>query len=76
MNFSFRNPIYFGDTIECYFTITDIDDRSRAIAKAEYKNHEGTIVMEAILKGILPGSKEKEVMNAMVGEEDPKNKTQ
>ena len=74
MNFSFRKPIYFGDKIVCNLTITDIDDRNWAAAKAEYMNQEGTLVMEAILKGIIPGSKERDVMNAMVIEGDPTNK--
>jgi 3-hydroxybutyryl-CoA dehydratase len=74
MNFSFRKTIYFGDKIVCNLTITDIDDRNRAAAKAEYINQEGTIVMEAILKGIMPGSNEKDVMRAMIAEGDPTNK--
>ena len=74
MNFSFIKPIFFGDTIVCDFTITDIDDRDWATAKAEYKNQDGTIVMEAILRGIIPGSNEKDVMRAMIAEGDPTNK--
>ena len=74
MNFSFKKPIFFGDTIVCDLTITDIDDRDWATAKAEYKNQDGTIVMEAILRGIIPGSNEKDVMRAMIAEGDPTNK--
>ena len=74
MNFSFRKPIFFGDTIVCDLTITDIDDRDWATAKAEYKNQDGAIVMEAILRGIIPGSNEKDVMRAMIAEGDPTNK--
>ena len=74
MRFSFKKPVYFGDTIVCNFTITDIDDNGWAAAKAEYTNQNGTLVMEALLKGIIPGSKEKDVMKAMIAEGDPTNK--
>ena len=30
MNFRFKKPVYFGDTIQCRFTITELDDRNRA----------------------------------------------
>lgn len=30
MNFRFKKPVYFGDTIECRFTITELDDRNRS----------------------------------------------
>jgi len=74
MNFNFRKPIFFGDTIDCDLTITEIDDRDWATAKAEYKNQDGTLVIEAILKGIIPGPNEKDVMRAMIAEGDPTNK--
>jgi acyl dehydratase len=74
MNFRFKKPVYFGDTIECTFTITEIDDRSRARADVIYRNQEGTIVLEADLAGILPGEPERGVLKAMVAEGDPTNK--
>lgn len=74
MSFSFKKPVYFGDSIVCEIIITELDDNGWASAKAEYKNKNGTIVIEAFLKGIVPGFKEKEVMNAMVAEGDPTNK--
>ena len=74
MSFSFKKPVYFGDSIVCEIIITELDDNGWASAKAEYKNQNGTIVIEAFLKGIVPGFKEKEVMNAMVAEGDPTNK--
>ena len=75
MNLSFKKPVYFGDKVVCDFTITDIEDNGWASAKAEYKNQDGTIVVVAFLKGIIPGSKEKDVMNVMIAEGDPSNKS-
>jgi acyl dehydratase len=74
MNFRFKRPVYFGDTIECTFTIREIDARNRTRAEAIYRNQDGTIVLEADLAGIIPGQPEKEVLKAMVAEGDPSNK--
>jgi len=74
MRFNFKNPVYFGDSIECNLIIEELDDNGRVNAKAEFKNKNGTIVVEALLKGIVPEFKEKEVMKAMVTEGDPTNK--
>jgi 3-hydroxybutyryl-CoA dehydratase len=74
MDFRFRKPVYFGDTIECCFAITELDDRNRAKAEAVFKNQRDEIVMEAYLTGIIPGSPEKRVMEAMMAEGDPTNK--
>jgi len=73
MNFRFRQPVYFDETITCRFTITDIDDRRRARAEAVYSNAEGHIVLEAELEGILPGKSERKILGAMVAEGDPTN---
>jgi len=73
MRFQFKKPIYFGDRIVCELVITEIDDKGRAAATAQYRNQHGIVVMEAFLKGILPGSKEKQVMAAMAAEGDPSN---
>lgn len=62
MNFRFRRPVYFGDTITCVFTITDIDERSRARAEAVLSNQLGEPVIEAWLTGVLPGPKEREIL--------------
>ena len=74
MNFGFKKPVYFGDTIECRFTITEVDDRNRAKAEAVFKNQQDEIVIEALLTGIIPGLTERRVMEAMVAEGDPTNK--
>jgi len=73
MNFRFKKPVYFGDTVACKLTITDIDDRNRARAIAEYKNEDGVLVLEADLEGIVPAAPEQEILAAMVREGDPTN---
>ena len=74
MNFRFKKPVYFGDTIECRLTIIELDDRNRAKAEAVFKNQEEEIVIEAHLTGIIPGSPEQRVMEAMMAEGDPTNR--
>jgi acyl dehydratase len=74
MNFRFKQPVYFGETITCRFTITDIDDRLRASAEAVYFNQDGDLVLEAELKGILPDAAERRILDDMVAEGDPTNK--
>lgn len=59
MNFHFRRPVYFGDTIACVFTITDVDERNRARAEAILSNQYGETVIEAWLTGVLPGAPER-----------------
>lgn len=74
MNFRFKRPVYFGDTITCIFTITEIDERNRAKAQAEYQNQDGIIVLQGELEGILPGNPERDVLTMMINEGDPTNK--
>jgi 3-hydroxybutyryl-CoA dehydratase len=75
MNFRFKRPVYFGDTIECCFTITELADGNRAKAKAIFKNQQSEIVIEAFVTGIVPGPAEKRVMETMLAEGDPTNKS-
>jgi 3-hydroxybutyryl-CoA dehydratase len=74
MNFRFEKPVFFGDTIICTFTITDIDNNNRARAEVVYQNQEGIIVLKADMAGILPGAPERNVLGAMVAQGDPTNK--
>lgn len=74
MNFRFKRPVYFGDTITCTLTITEIDERNRAKAQAEYLNQDGIMVLQAELEGILPGNPERDVLTMMLNEGDPTNK--
>lgn len=74
MNFRFKKPVYFGDTVTCKLTITEIDVKNRARAFAKYHNEAGVVVLEADLEGIVPATAEQEVLAAMVREGDPTNK--
>jgi 3-hydroxybutyryl-CoA dehydratase len=73
MNFRFRRPVYFGDTIECTFTITEIDNQLRAKADVGFKNQLGEVVIEAQVTGIVPGPHEREIMKALLAEEQGTN---
>ena len=74
MNFRFKKPVYFGDTIDCSLTITKIDGRNRARAEAIYRNQDGTVVLEAELGGILPGDRERKVLDAILAKGDSNGK--
>ena len=62
MNFRFRRPVYFGDTITCVFTITEADEQNRAKAEAVLSNQLGEVVVESWLTGILPGAAERAIL--------------
>jgi 3-hydroxybutyryl-CoA dehydratase len=74
MDFHFREPVYFGDTIQCDFTITAINERGRAKAEAVFTNQDKVTVLEGVITGIMPGDEEKKVIKSMVAEGDPANK--
>jgi len=73
MQFHFKKPVYFGETIRCDLTINAIDERGRAEAAAVFTDQSGQTVLVADLSGIVPGEKEKSVLAAMVAEGDPTN---
>jgi len=74
MDFRFLRPVYFGDTVKCDFTITEIADGGRARAEAVFTNQEQFTVLEGIVTGFIPGYEEKQVMKDMIAEGDPTNK--
>lgn len=69
MNFRFRRPVYFDDTIVCVFTITEVDARNRARAEAVLSNQHGETVIEAWLTGVLPGPEEQQILSGMLNEQ-------
>ncbi|MFH1035456.1 MAG: MaoC family dehydratase [Pseudomonadota bacterium] len=73
MNFRFRRPVYFGDTITCRLVISEVDDNGRALAQAVYRNQHGQVVQEAQLRGYLPAARERERLEAMTRAGDPTN---
>jgi 3-hydroxybutyryl-CoA dehydratase len=74
MSFTFRRPVYFGETIRCTLTITDVDERCFAQAWAVFTNPAGEPVVEARLEGFLPREPERRVLTAMLAEGDPTNR--
>jgi len=74
MDFRFKKPVYFEDTITCHFTIASTDEKGRAKARAIYINQDGKVVIEASISGRLPNAKERRIMSQMVAEGDPTNK--
>jgi acyl dehydratase len=74
MTFKFLKPVYFGDTIRCVITITDIEENGRAEAEAVFTNQSGQRVCHATLTGRLPLEPERQILRQMVDEGDPTNK--
>jgi 3-hydroxybutyryl-CoA dehydratase len=70
MDFQFKRPVYFGDTVCCTFTIVAIDERRRARAQFVFKNQDGITVLEGAITGVLPDAKEKAMMQQMTAEKD------
>lgn len=66
MEFRFRRPVFFGDTVTCVLTVTEVDGRGRAKARAVFTNQHGTTVLEAAMSGHLPGADEREVLAALL----------
>ncbi len=66
MNFRFRKPVYIGDTVECRFTISELDDRNRAKGEAVFTNQHGEVVIEAVVTGVVPGLPERKIMQAIM----------
>ncbi len=74
MTFKYRKPVYFGDTIRCDLTVTELDERGFARAEAVFTNDDDITVLEAVVTGIVAGDQEKQVMKDMLAEGDPTNK--
>ena len=74
IDLSFKRPVYFGDTITCSWTFTDIDPKGRARAEVEFSNQDGALVISAAVKGILPNVEERAILKAMVDHGDSTNK--
>jgi acyl dehydratase len=59
MNFRFRRPVYFGDTVRCTLTIDEMDETGRVKCSARFVNQNGETVIEGQLFGILPNEEER-----------------
>jgi 3-hydroxybutyryl-CoA dehydratase len=73
VNYKFSKPVHYNDTITCTLTITRMDEKGKAAAKAEFVNQHGVLVMQAELFGIIPMGSDREVLKTMVEEGDPTN---
>jgi acyl dehydratase len=73
MSFSFRRPVYVGDTITCEMTIIEVDSRHKARAECTFTNQRGEVVLTGELTGFLPASEEQELLGQMMAEGDPTN---
>ncbi|MCK5837535.1 MAG: acyl dehydratase [Desulfobacula sp.] len=73
MGFKFIRPVYFGDTIQCVVTITQIEETGRAEAKAVFTNQDKKQVCDAHMTGRLPMKKARKILTAMLAEGDPTN---
>ena len=62
MNFRFKKPVYFDDTITCRCTLTTVDEKNRAEAEAVFTNQHQKIVLKASLFGVLPNDQERKVL--------------
>ena len=71
MNFHFKSPVYFQDTICCELTVLEIDGRRRAKAEAIFRNQSGHTVIRAELTGIVPGPTEQAILKKLLAEGAP-----
>ncbi len=73
MEFRFLRPVYFGDTITCVLTVTEILESGRARAEARFENGQGVRVLEGVVTGYVPGPQDRAVLQWMIEEGDPTN---
>jgi len=73
VDLAFRKPVFFGETVTCRWTFTEIDERGRARAELVFQNQDGVVVLTGTVQGIVPGEAERAVLKAMVEEGDPTN---
>jgi acyl dehydratase len=74
MTFKYRKPVYFGDTIKCNFTVTELDENGFIKGEAVFTNQDDITVLEAVVTGFVADDQERQVMKDMLAEGDPTNK--
>jgi acyl dehydratase len=72
MDFKFRRPVYFGDTVTCRLVITEVDAKGKAKAEATYTNQHGEVVVSARISGRLPGPEDTKRLAEMLGGVPPR----
>ena len=65
LDFRFKKPVFFGDTITCSLTISCIAGKGLTEAKAVCRNQGGEIVLEAFLKGYIPVDQEIHILQSI-----------
>ena len=73
MNFRFKGPVYVGETITCSWVITAIEQNGRATESVTITKENGVTVIEADIRGIVPGLEERKVLRQLLSEGDPTN---
>ncbi|BEQ14246.1 MaoC family dehydratase [Desulfoferula mesophila] len=73
MDFRFRGPVFFGDTITCTVTVTSVDQRGWAKAEALYTNQDGAVVVSAKMEGQLPRGEAQARLQERLEHGDPYN---
>lgn len=73
MDFRFRRPVLFGDTITCTVTVTSVDQRGWAKAEALYTNQRGEVVVSARMQGQVPRGESQEALSRRLEQGDPYN---
>jgi len=74
MEFKFIKPVYFDDAITCTLTLKVLENSGRAEAEAQFMNQNNSQIGYAYLKGRIPISDEKLLLQEMVNEGDLTNK--
>jgi len=65
MDFQFKKPVYFGDTVTCDLVIARVGDNGCAEADAVFTDQTGRVVIEGRLSGFLPGPEQRQIMEEM-----------
>jgi 3-hydroxybutyryl-CoA dehydratase len=73
MTFSFKAPVYAGDTITAHWVIQNVDNQGRAEAEVTLTNTEGTVVLLAQTRGVLPNAQQRSLLTQMLAAGDPDN---
>lgn len=68
MSFKFKRPVYAGETLTCYWVISEIDERERAKAHISVINGDGVTVLEAEITGVLPNRNERQRLAELLNE--------
>ncbi len=73
MDFSFRKPVYPGDTITCELTVDEVDAKGFTRANARLTNQDGVEVITVVLEGLPPEPAARDRLRQMIAEGDPTN---